>query len=134
MLFDPIACLEGAVGLVRDQYRLDGIEVRAILPNRTSPVRGQPIRLEQVVLNLLANARDAISARARLDAGGIPEPVRGWIAVSAFVSDSGSADSNGRKSGEVVLTVSDSGGGIPPKTPTGVFPHSSTPKIPEDRR
>lgn len=102
-LFDPIACVEGAISLVRDQYRLDGVEIREVLPPRTASVRGQPIRLEQVILNLLANARDAVSAPR---AGGA-------IEVSAFLADEPGDGRARRDGGEVVIVVSDDGGGIP---------------------
>jgi len=101
--FNPLASVDAAVSMVRDQYLLDGVEIKAALPKRAVQVRGQPIRLEQVVLNLLANARDVLKDQRAAPA---------LIEVAAFVSESES-DSARIRAGEIVITLSDNGGGIP---------------------
>lgn len=123
-VFDPVECINAATTMIHDQYRLDGVEVRTVLPKRTALVRGQPIRLEQVVLNLLANARDAV----RGSGGHTPEnrpgtaPDRaGIIEVSAFLTESPDEHSQGRRPGEIVITVSDDGGGLPADVIAHVF-------------
>ncbi|MBO6781882.1 MAG: PAS-domain containing protein [Alphaproteobacteria bacterium] len=121
--FDPIASVSAAATMVREQYLLDGVDVRTVLPKRTALVRGQPIRLEQVVLNLLANARDAIKSAAQDQEPGRAGDAQknlGAIEVSAFVTE---PDASGEaiREGEVVITVSDSGGGIPEDVRAHVF-------------
>lgn len=101
--FDPIASVDAAVSMVRDQYLLDGVEIKTALPRRAVQVRGQPIRLEQVVLNLLTNARDVLK-----DARTSPA----LIEVAAFVAEPESGTERLHGS-EIVVTVSDNGGGVP---------------------
>lgn len=50
-----------AVSLVKEQLRLRQIEVQVQLPSEEAIVIGNAIQLEQVFLNLLTNARDALS-------------------------------------------------------------------------
>lgn len=114
--FDPIESINAAATMVRDQYLLDGIEVRTVAPKQTSNVQGQPIRLEQVILNLLANARDALrgSGRADFEGGGELRPdTKGAIEISAFLAGSRDGNAGGHRPEEVVITVSDDGGGLP---------------------
>lgn len=49
--------------VIGQQLENHGIEVRVQLDGELSGVRGRPYQLEQVVLNLLANARDALRRR-----------------------------------------------------------------------
>ena len=58
-LMDPSACVRRAVEMVLEQYRLEDIEITAEIPEEAHVVMGHPIRLEQVLVNLLSNARDA---------------------------------------------------------------------------
>lgn len=52
--------ISSAVSLVQEQLRLRQIEVLLRLPAKAAVVVGNPIQLEQVFLNLLTNARDAL--------------------------------------------------------------------------
>ncbi|MGE0256244.1 MAG: PAS-domain containing protein [Alphaproteobacteria bacterium] len=101
--FDANASVRQAVRLVEDQYRLDDVTVTCLLPEGPAIVRGHPIRLEQVVLNLLSNGRDAIMARRQRE--GRPG---GAIRVRAYREHS----SDGAP-GRLRILVSDEGGGIP---------------------
>lgn len=122
--FDPIASVGAAASMVHDQYLLDGVEVRTVLPKRTASVRGQPIRLEQVVLNLLANARDAVKDLGRGEptgASGDGDAKKGLIEVSAFVAENLDQHSDRTRPDEVVISVSDNGGGLPMDVMDRVF-------------
>jgi len=113
--FNPIECVAAAASMVREQYRLDGVEVRTVLPKVAPQVFGQPIRLEQVVLNLLANARDAVFSREEMMVDGAGDRSRiegGLIEVSAFVANAENDPGARDRRGEVVINVSDNGGGI----------------------
>lgn len=88
-LSDVIA---GALDLVGAGLRSDGIVVDLAIPEDLPPVRGVQIELEQVLINLLINARDAMKSA----------PER-HIRIAACQRD-----------GAVMLEFEDSGGGIPP--------------------
>jgi C4-dicarboxylate-specific signal transduction histidine kinase len=72
--------------------RLAGIEVVTVLPEECSYVLGHAIQMEQVILNLLTNARDAI------------EESEGIANITVRVAESDKA---------VQITVQDTGKGIP---------------------
>ena len=56
--------VEGAITLVGEQIRQEDIEIKVNLPHEADTFRGDRNQIEQVLINLLVNARDAI-----LDAG-----------------------------------------------------------------
>ena len=65
---EPIALrqvIERALALMREQLRLRGIDVVVELGSREPLVLGNPIQLEQVFINLLTNARDAVANSPR---------------------------------------------------------------------
>jgi C4-dicarboxylate-specific signal transduction histidine kinase len=78
------------------------------------PVRGSAARLEQALLNLLANAGDAIEERRRLQPNA---PAR----VEVDVRDD---------SGRVLITLRDSGAGIPEAVRDSIFDPFFTTKDP----
>jgi C4-dicarboxylate-specific signal transduction histidine kinase len=80
-----------SVALLREQLRLRQVEVRLLLDERDPKVFGNSIQLEQVFMNLLTNARDAVAnARTRR------------ISISSLEDGP-----------EVCLVVADTGPGIP---------------------
>jgi two-component system NtrC family sensor kinase len=76
------------------------LEINEALP----AVRGDPRRLEQVLVNLLSNARDALDA--------IPSDVPRRVRIGARAADAG---------GPVVLEVADNGPGMPHEVRERVF-------------
>jgi signal transduction histidine kinase len=84
---------ERIVELKRYDLRRDGIAVNLKFPDAMPPVLGAPYQLQQVFLNLVVNAQDALRAR--------PEPrtieIVGWC-----------------ENGNAVVEVRDTGPGIPP--------------------
>ncbi|MGO1118566.1 PAS-domain containing protein [Rhodovibrionaceae bacterium A322] len=58
-----VSVVQQAVGLARRQVPLDGIELDVHVLDRTCPVQGWAFDLEQILLNLITNARDAIVER-----------------------------------------------------------------------
>jgi C4-dicarboxylate-specific signal transduction histidine kinase len=57
--------IERAISLVQEQIRLRGIELECDLSPRNPMINGNPIQLEQVFINLLTNARDALADSPR---------------------------------------------------------------------
>lgn len=96
--FAPMDCVQGALGLVAQQLRVSDIDVELAAAPDCPPVRGWPVRLEQVLLNLLNNARDAVLARPQTLAGRL-----GTIHI---------AIRHDAARGEVLIEVGDTGGGI----------------------
>jgi C4-dicarboxylate-specific signal transduction histidine kinase len=80
-----------ALSLVQEQFRIRQITVELDLDPAEPLVIGSPIQLEQVFINLLTNARDALTNAPRKT-----------IKVSSSLSD-----------GVVDITISDTGPGIP---------------------
>ena len=89
---DPRKMVTNALGLVGEQLRLAGIEIVTELPQDCSLISGHPILIEQVLLNLLTNARDAMAERDG----------ESKITLRVFEDDEG-----------VHITSEDTGGGIP---------------------
>src|SRR5213076_2172462 len=57
--------IERALSLMREQLRLREIEVTVDLGSEETVVMANPIQLEQVFINLLTNARDAVADSPR---------------------------------------------------------------------
>jgi C4-dicarboxylate-specific signal transduction histidine kinase len=83
--------IESAISLMQEQLRLRDITVQLDLSSGNPIVIGNAIQLEQVMLNLLTNARDVLT-----------DAPRRFICVRSDLED-----------GMVKLTVEDSGPGIP---------------------
>ncbi len=92
--------IEETLLLVARQMGRDGIDIATRLDRALPPVRGDASALEQVLLNLLTNARDAM--------GG----------VGAITIETGPAPG---RTGWVCLRVTDTGPGIPDETLPRIF-------------
>lgn len=103
-VFDVVGVLNAAAELMGAQLAAHGIALRVDLPDRPLPILGNRTQLEQVVFNLIANARDAIEGKGAGPLGS----VQGCIGVSAAVQGT-----------MVVVRVTDDGPGIP----AGALPH-----------
>src|SRR6267142_1893270 len=91
--------IERALSLMREQLRLREIEVAVNLGPEEPVVVGNPIQLEQVFINLLTNARDAVADSPR-------KAIR--------ISDSVGAEG-------VEVALADTGPGIPPGLERRIF-------------
>lgn len=121
-LIDPLESVTAAVTLVCDQYARDNVVVDVELPDSLCLVYGNPVRVEQVILNLLTNARDALVLE-QVD----PESGRtfkseqsGHIQVSARYETHGNGDPENRQKC-IVICIDDNGGGIPADALDRVF-------------
>ncbi|MCE5227994.1 PAS domain S-box protein [bacterium] len=55
--------IQGALSLLGEQLRIHNIDVVTDIPDGLPPIHGEPLQIEQVILNLISNARDAMDAR-----------------------------------------------------------------------
>lgn len=107
--FDPADSVRSAVELVRNQFALENITVTADITDERCLARGRPLQLEQVILNLLSNAHDAILEWRAVKDGG--DPQAGRIDVSMRC--------DGGHTATVVIT--DDGGGVDPQILPRIF-------------
>jgi len=121
-LIDPLESVTAAVSLVRDQYARDDVLVDVELPDRLSLVNGNPVRLEQVILNLLTNARDALVLdKVDPESGRTFKAARsGRIQISVRYEVHDIGDPESRQNG-IVIRIDDNGGGIPAEALDRVF-------------
>lgn len=90
-LFDPSASVRAAVHFLTEQMRLAGIELSTRIPATCHAIRGHPVGLEQVVVNLVGNAKDTIEER-RVSPGRIEVAVEedaDWAETRIVVTDNG---------------------------------------------
>ena len=99
--FDPRGPIEAVIKLLERHYAAEGIMLAAELPNHPVEAIGRRLQVEQVILNLVSNARDAIEER-QIRPGRIQVRLRGQREC-------------------VVIEVEDNGGGIPPELTDQVF-------------
>lgn len=99
--------IEGAVMLLRSRFagRMDTLDID--LPPPDLLVMGNRIRLEQVLINLLQNALEAVA----------PKAGEGRVEVRTYTD-----------AGMVTVTVADNGPGIPPDIRKGLFTPFNTSK------
>jgi PAS domain S-box-containing protein len=98
---DPGDTVRDAVQLMSEQLRLAEIEVSVDIPETCRPILGHRVQMEQVLLNLLSNARDAIEGN------------HGERKITLAVDDT-AADT-------VRIVVGDTGGGIPDEAMARLF-------------
>jgi PAS domain S-box-containing protein len=99
-MVDPREVVSNALDLLGAQLKLAGIEVVTNFPEKCSKVIGHTIQMEQVILNLLANARDAMKDN---------------------ISGSRITLSITEKDGMITISSQDTGGGIPEHILSRIF-------------
>ena len=102
---DPRDAVNGALNIMTERLRLHSIDLSVDLSDGCSPVVGHAVQLEQVLLNVLANAFDALEVR---DAAEGPKSI--VIRVADHQSD-----------GKVEIVIEDTGGGIREEVITRLF-------------
>jgi PAS domain S-box-containing protein len=93
-----------ALDLMGEQLRLAGIEIVTEFPDTCSLILGHTIQLEQVILNLLTNARDAMAKNCNARDGETK------ITLRVFEDENG-----------VHVSSQDTGGGIPEEVIPRIF-------------
>ncbi len=109
-MFDPADSVRAAVDLVAHQFALENITIDADIETGETVARGRPLQLEQVLVNLLSNAHDAIVERRATDGEGSPAGGRIEVRVR-----------RGGSPGMALISVTDDGGGIDPDVLPRVF-------------
>ncbi|SIT18819.1 ATP-binding protein [Insolitispirillum peregrinum] len=116
-IFDGITAVAVAGQVMQGQCADAGIELRIDLPPQRAAVKGRAVQLEQVLVNLLSNAKDSVlghlgkgyrEQRSLPLAAGVPP--RGFIRLSGRVVG-----------GDLHIVVSDNGGGIPASLSNRLF-------------
>ena len=100
-----------SVGLVGQQLKSLGVQVQQSCSAQNSTVFGDPLALQQVVLNILLNAKDAMQD--------LPADEARWLGIDVSQNET-----------EVVLRIEDSGPGIPEKVRPRLFEPFYTTKEP----
>jgi len=116
-LFDPIDSIDQSIDLISRQLATSGTKLTVALAEEKVHVNGRPVQLEQVILNLLSNARDAVESQKSSENNAAYE---GEISIAAEIRDDR----------EVVIRISDNGGGIPEESLAQLFEPFYTTKEP----
>ena len=103
--FNPAQAVEGTLSLLGEGMRGKGVDLRISEIDFEVQVRGFVDQLEQVLINLLVNARDALLSKREANRDFNP-----WISVSAEHDERA-----------VRLWVEDNGGGIDPRLLERIF-------------
>lgn len=109
-LHDTVAA---ALSLLGSTLQRNGVRVELSIPSPSPAILSWPGALEQILVNLLANANDALASR--------PAGTR-WVQITA--TDDPATQT-------VCLTVADSGGGVPPSLIPRLFQPFVTTKPPD---
>ena len=104
-VFNPAIAIDGTLSLLSDGLRGKGVEIRCEGLDCAVRVRGHVDQLEQVLINLLVNARDALLGQREKDPDFAP-----WIALGIETDP-----------GHVRLWVHDNAGGIDPRLLERIF-------------
>ncbi|CAI8811459.1 Histidine kinase [Pseudomonas sp. IT-P44] len=103
--FNPVDAIGGTLSLLAEELRGKGVELRVSETAFQVQVRGNVDQLEQVLINLMVNARDALLSKCETDGDFKP-----WISLHTE-----------RDEHSVRLWVEDNGGGIDPQLLERIF-------------
>ncbi|MEJ2234819.1 MAG: PAS domain S-box protein, partial [Syntrophobacterales bacterium] len=99
-------CIRGTFTVLGRQLEVHGVKVELHLEEELPSIRGDSNRLEQVFLNLIMNARDAMDEKEALAGKGVEKVLE----ISSF-----------RENDEVVVTISDTGLGMSEEVKEKIF-------------
>lgn len=104
--FDPNHCVMDALSMISRQYANHQIDLKFVEDNSKGVVLGNPHKLEQVIINLISNSRDAVDEKERRK---IPS-YRKEIEIRTYNQDN-----------HIVIAVKDNGVGIGKDKLTDIF-------------
>jgi PAS domain S-box-containing protein len=104
-LFDPIDAVDGTLNMLSEGMKGKGVELKIDEPGSRVQVRGHVDQLEQVLINLMVNARDALLSKREKNHDFEP-----WIALHVEQDEQ-----------TIWLVVEDNGGGIDPRLLERIF-------------
>jgi len=104
-LFNPVQAVEGTLAMLAEGMKGKGVELRVGDMGTPVQVSGHVDQLEQVLINLMVNARDALLSRREKDRDFQP-----WISIQAIQDDA-----------TLKLIVEDNAGGIDPRLLERIF-------------
>lgn len=103
--FNVSECVQSAVSMIGNQYANHHIQLSLDLTEELPLVLGNPHRLEQVIHNLLSNARDAVQERHQKE-----ESLKMKVSIKTY---------NDKQN--VYMGITDNGVGIPANRKTDIF-------------
>ncbi len=109
-LLDINEPIRKSASLLRSQLENHKIDFSVELQDKVPPIKGNPNRLEQVFMNLIVNARDAILSKRRVDEAKQCRAQDDRVVVRSGVEDD-----------RVIVTISDTGPGIPKSLRSKIF-------------
>lgn len=118
--FSVNQCILNALSMVGVQFATHGIDIEKDLQDSMPEICGNPFQYEQIILNLLSNAKDAIEERSQQDSQlNIEDPLPQRIKIGTRTINN-----------EIWLEISDNGTGIPGTIADRVFDPFFTTKDP----
>jgi PAS domain S-box-containing protein len=112
--FAPAPVIRTAIRLLSPHFQLDGIALDAAVADDCPDICGQPSQMEQVLLNLLANARDAVREHRPSGSGRVEVRLwaeDNWVHLSVEDNGGGISDSLWPQVFEPFFTTKDDGTG-----------------------
>lgn len=105
-IIDINNCIKSVNNILGRQLKLQNIDLKLLLDNSISPVLAHNNRIEQVIFNLVTNARDAVIQKMEEN-----ESVHhGEIRINSFLDDN-----------NVIVTITDTGTGISDRDKDKIF-------------
>lgn len=108
--------IEGVFRLIGQQLKVHNIEVIKEISSDVMEVIGDSIKLEQILTNLITNARDAVEKSPK------PDGMKIWVRAYKIQETNGKA--------QVMIEVEDNGSGIPENIRDKIFEQFFTTKPP----
>ncbi|MBF0320677.1 MAG: hypothetical protein HQL01_12835 [Nitrospirae bacterium] len=108
-LMDINSIIEGPFKLLNQQLKITGIVVTKNLAQDLPQIKGDIIRLEQVFINFITNARNAMKSDAKADK---------YLKITTSLVNNGDLSLDG---GGVAIEIEDTGAGIPDSIKDKIF-------------